>query len=70
MTLKAAVIRTREAEVIAVDSFIALYSVLGEVELYDDIASAMEDNNMSETIISYKDDEYDPIDDIIRESGE
>lgn len=75
MRLKEAVMKVRqntpEAEE-GILAFIALYNMLGSEELYDGIASAMQDAGFDEAyedIIYYKDD-YDEIDDIIEESGE
>ena len=59
-------------EVEAIQTFIALYNMLGEEELYDGIATAMQDNGYEETYeeIMCLFDDIDEIDDIIDESGE
>ncbi len=59
-----------EAE--AIQAFIELYNILGETELHDGIATAMQDNGYEETYeeIIYLFDDIDEIDDIIDESGE
>ena len=58
---------------VEIQAFIELYNMLGETELYDGIATAMQDAGYDEAyeeIMSLLVDEIDEIDDIIKESGE
>ena len=59
-------------EVEAIQAFIELYNMLGETELYDGIATAMQDEGYEEAYeeIMYTYDDIDDIDDIIQQSGE
>jgi len=41
-----------EQEVADINSFIALYNILGETELYDGILTAMEDENIEDAYYS------------------
>jgi len=75
--LKQAIISYREEstdvnENEGVSTFVALFNMLGETELRDGIATAMQDEGFDEAYedIMYHYDNYDEIDDIIRESGE